>query len=416
MCALAVPPVARQSSGSCPRERRLNAVIAEYLQAAQAGRAPDRRAFLERHWDLTDGLLSFFANEDSLKRRAGLARQPVGPQSRAGSFKRRSGSGTELPSRRGFGEFELLNEIASGGMGIVYKARHKRLDRVVALKTIEPGVARPSGDLVSRLRMEAKMVAALDHPNIVPLYEIGELGGYPYLVFKLVPCGDLERHAPRLSRNPRAAARLVAKVARTVHYAHLHGILHCDLKPSNILLDPQGVPHVTDFGLAKCVGTESGLSRTGIAIGTPAYMAPEQILGSRREMTVAVDVYGLGAVLYKVLTGQPPFLEPEPLRQHNPRVDSDLEAICLKCLEVDPDRRYPSAAALAADLDRWRAGAARSVRPRARSDRAARRRDQNRIVIAVSAAIVTLATVFALAAVATATIICHYALYVEYVP
>jgi len=385
----------------------LNAVIAEYLQAAEAGGAPDRRAFLELHWDLTDGLLSFFANEDSLKRRAGLSRRPVGMQSRATSLKRRSGSGVEPSSPRGFGEFELLNEIASGGMGIVYKARHKRLNRIVALKTIEAGVARPSDDLVRRLRMEAALVAALDHPNIVPLYEIGEQGGCPYLVFKLVPCGDLERHVPRLSRNPRAAARLVAKVARTVHFAHLHGILHCDLKPSNILLDPQGLPHVTDFGLARCVGTESDLSRTGLALGTPAYMAPEQVSGHRREMTVAVDVYGLGAVLYKLLTGQPPFGEPEPPREHNPMVDHNLAAICLKCLEKDPRRRYPSAAAVAADLERWRAGAAISVRPPGRSERASRWYSQNRTAIALSAALVGLVTIFALAGVATATIICR---------
>jgi serine/threonine-protein kinase len=388
----------------------LNAVIAEYLEAAQAGRAPDRREFLERHRDLTDGLLSFFADEDSVKRRAGLPRPPVGMDPRTASLKGRGGAGTELSSRRGFGEFELLNEIASGGMGVVYKARHKRLNRIVALKTIEPGSLRPPGDLVRRLRMEAQMVAALDHPNIVPLYEIGEEGGYPYLILKLVPCGDLERHAPRLSRNPRAAARLVARVARTVHYAHRQGILHCDLKPSNILLDPRGVPHVTDFGLAKCVGTETGLTRTGLALGTPAYMAPEQILGCRPEMTVAVDVYGLGAVLYKLLTGKPPFHEPDPVSEHNPMVDSELEAICLKCLEVDPERRYPSAAALAADLERWSARTASSIRWLRRSERAARRCNQNRMVIALSAGMVALATIFGLAAVATATIICHYEL------
>ncbi len=410
MLAPAVPPPTRQSSGTSPRERRLNAVIAKYLQAVQAGRAPDRRAFLERHWDLADGLLSFFANEDSLKRRAGLSRRPVGMQSRARSLKRRSGSEVEPSSRRGFGDFELLNEIAIGGMGIVYKARHKRLNRIVALKTIEPGVARPSHDLVRRLRMEAALVAALDHPNIVPLYEIGEQGGYPYLVFKLVPCGDLERHVPRFVRNPRAAARLVATVARTVHYAHLHGILHCDLKPSNILLDPQGVPHVTDFGLARCVGTESDLTQTGLVLGTPAYMAPEQVSGRRPEMTVAVDVYGLGAVLYKLLTGQPPFCEPDPPRERNPLVDHDLEAICLKCLELDPERRYPSAAALAADLERWCGSAASSVRSPRRSEQAVRRYDQNRMLIALSAAMVLLATIFGLAAVATATIICHHEL------
>jgi serine/threonine-protein kinase len=410
MRSLAVPPVAKQSSSSCSRERRLNAAIAEYLHAAQAGRAPDRRAFLERHWDLTDLLMSFFANEDSFKRRAGLSRRPVATRSRAWCRKRSGRSGAELSSRYRFGEFELLNEIAKGGMGIVYKARHKRLNRIVALKTIEPRVTRPSSDLVRRLRMEARLVAALDHPNIVPLYEIGEQDGYPFLVFKLVPCGDLERHLPRLFKNPRAAARLVAKVARTVDYAHRHGILHCDLKPSNILLDPDGVPHVTDFGLAKCVGADSDLTQTGAALGTPAYMAPEQLSGRRREMTVAVDVYGLGAVLYKLLTGQPPFREPDPPREHNPMVDHNLEAICLKCLEKQPERRYPSAAALAADLERWRDGTGISVRPLRRSQRAARWYYKNRMVIALSAALAVMLTVFALAGVATATLICRQAL------
>ena len=410
MCALAARSVSAYGSGSCPRERRLNAVIAEYLEAAHDGRKPDRREFLERYWDLTDGLLSFFGSEDSLKHRAELWSRPLGAQSLARFPSRRSKLGPERLAPRGFGEFELLNKIASGGMGIVYKARHRTLERVVALKTIEPDVVHPSGDLVSRLRMEAKLVAALDHPNIVPLYEIGERGGCPYLVFKLVPCGDLERHLPRLSRNPRAAARLVARVARTVHYAHLHGILHCDLKPSNILLDPHGVPHVTDFGLARCVGTESGLTQTGLALGTPAYMAPEQVTGKRREMTVAVDVYGLGAVLYKLLTRQPPFLDPDPPREHNPRVDQHLEAICLKCLEKEPSLRYRSAAALAADLERWRAGAAISIKPLSGPQRVARWYYQNRIGIALSAALVALVTTFVLAVVATATIICHYGL------
>ena len=192
-------------------------------------------------------------------------------------------------------------------MGVVYKARHKRLNRIVALKTIQTGALHPADDVVRRLRIEAKVVAALDHPNIVPLYEVGEHGGYPYLILKLIRGGDLERHLPRLRRNPGEVARIMAKVARTVHYAHVHGILHCDLKPSNILLDLRGVPHVTDFGLAMFVEAESGLTRTGNILGTPSYMAPEQISGRRREMTAAVDVYGLGAVLYKLLTGRPPF-------------------------------------------------------------------------------------------------------------
>ena len=144
------------------------------------------------------------------------------------------------------------------------------------------------------------MIAALDHPNIVPIYEIGEHCGCPYLVLKHIPCGDLERMSPRLRHNPRTATAIAARVARTVHYAHLRRVLHRDLKPSNILLDPQGEPHVTDFGLAKCVWAESGMTQSGLIIGTPSYMAPEQVMGRRSEVTTLTDVYGLGAVLYNL--------------------------------------------------------------------------------------------------------------------
>ncbi len=423
MCALAMQPNIMPSSHAVRRERRLNAAIAEYLQAIEAGRAPNRRDFLERHRDLSDGLLSFFANEDHVKCMAGLH----GPRFDLNFPTSRTGppdSEAEFPAGREIGEFELLNKIASGGMGVVYKARHTRLNRIVALKTIQTGVLHPADDVVRRLRIEAKVVAALDHPNIVPLYEVGEHGGYPYLILKLIRGGDLERHLPRLRRSPGEVARIMAKVARTVHYAHVHGILHCDLKPSNILLDLRGAPHVTDFGLAMFVEAESGLTRTGNILGTPSYMAPEQISGRRREMTAAVDVYGLGAVLYKLLTGRPPFLsesvydlleqvrhcEPAPLREYNRLVDRDLETICLKCLEKSPSLRYESAMALSADLERWRSGAPIWARPLGRWERVTRWYHQNRIAIAVAAALVGLVMVFVVAAVATATIICRYEL------
>jgi serine/threonine protein kinase len=307
-------------------------------------------------------------------------------------------------------------------MGVVYKARHKRLNRIVALKTIQPGAARPTDDVVGRLRLEAKIVAALDHPNIVPLYEIGEHGGYPYLILKLIPGGDLERHVTRMSRSPRAAARLMAKVARTVRYAHLNGVLHCDLKPSNILLDLRGVPYVTDFGLAKRLENESGLSRTGLIIGTPSYMAPEQITRRRGEMTEAVDIYGMGAVLYKLLARRPPFQgntvfelleqvldgEPGSLCEQNRAVDRDLEAICLKCLEKEPGRRYATAGAFASDLERWLAGSPIAARANRRTERASKWYQQNRLVLAISAALVLLVTIFVLTAVVTASIVCRY--------
>jgi serine/threonine protein kinase len=406
------------------RARRLNAVIAEYLEAAQLGHAPDRREFLDRHWDLTDGLASFFANEDLMKRMAGLPAAPL----RARPYRQTRfplpSDHREVTAAPGLGPFELLNEIARGGMGVVYKARHRRLNRVVALKTIRPGVSCSTDVLIKRLRAEAKVVAALDHPNIVPLYEIGEVDGCPYLILKLIPGGDLERHRPRLSGNPRAAVRLMAKVARTVQYAHKHGVLHRDLKPSNILLDLEGAPHVTDFGLARCIEFESSLTQTGLIVGTPAYMAPEQAFGNPGELTEAVDVYGLGAVLYKLLTGRPPFqadtmydvLEqvrdraPSSLRLHNRSIDSNLDAICLKCLEKDPARRYHSAAALSADLERWLARAPVLARRPSSTEQFSRWYHRNRKSIAFSAILTGLVTVFVLAGIATATIICNYEL------
>jgi eukaryotic-like serine/threonine-protein kinase len=424
MCSIALQSESMTSPSAQRRERRLNTAIAEYLQAAEAGRAPDRREFLDRHWYLADGLMAFFRDEDRLKRVAGLPR--VRPRAGARPLHRPSttGLGRELAVTRAVGQFELLNEIARGGMGVVYKARHTRLNRVVALKTILPGVSCSTEVLVKRLRAEARVVAALDHPNIVPLYEIGEEAGYPYLILKLIPGGDLDRHQPRIGRDPRAAARLIARVARTVHYAHSHGVLHRDLKPSNILLDLAGNPHVTDFGLAKCAEFETNLTQSGLILGTPAYMAPEQAWHNRGELTESVDVYGLGAVLYKLLTGRPPFhaetvyevldqvrdVPPASTRLYNRAIDRSLDAICLKCLEKDPARRYQSAAALSTDLERWLGGSPVRARHLSTGERGSRWFHRNRKLFTVSAVLVALVTIFVLAGVATATIICNYEL------
>jgi serine/threonine protein kinase len=420
--APAIHPVSTPDPPSSQRERRLEAVIAQYLQAVKAGRAPDRREFLERHWDLTDGLVSFFENEDRVNGLAGFPGARAAVDGRSPQLVRRADSAGERSAGLDFGEFEVLNEIASGGMGIVYKARHKRLKRIVALKTIRHHALGPSDHAIRRLRVEAEVVASLDHPNIVPIYDIGEHCGCPYLILKLIPGGDLERHVPRLANNPRAAARLMARVARTVHFAHMNGVMHRDLKPSNILLDLEGEPHVTDFGLARCIEIESGLTQAGHILGTPSYMAPEQVSGHRDEVTAAVDIYGLGAVLYKLLTGRPPFQaetlyeilrqvrerEPTPLRAYNDRIDRDLEAICLKCLEKQPRQRYPSAEALSGDLERWAAGGTISARQLSRWERVGRWYHRNRTDISLSAAFVGLTVIFVLAAVATATVICNY--------
>jgi len=264
------------------------------------------------------------------------------------------------------GDYELLEEIGRGGQGVVYRARQKSLNRTVALKVIGLGQWATNAHL-KRFRLEAEAAASLDHPRIVPIYEIGERDGACYFSMGFVEGGQLDAVAKREPMPVRRAAELIAKLARTVHYAHERGILHRDIKPGNILLDAKGEPHLTDFGLARLVETESTVTRTMEVLGTPSYMAPEQAVGNNARVTNATDVYGLGAVLYQLLTGHPPFAggttfetvrlvldtEPRQPRLLNPKVDRDLATICLKCLEKDPQRRYSSALALAEDLERW---------------------------------------------------------------
>ena len=265
-----------------------------------------------------------------------------------------------------FGDYELLEKMGGGGQGLVYRARQKSLNRTVALKIIGLGQLATKTHL-KRFHVEAEAAASLDHPCIVPIFEIGEREGSCYFSMKFIEGGQLDEVARREPMSIRRAAELIAKVARTVHYAHEHHILHRDIKPGNILLDQQGEPHLTDFGLARLVETESTVTRTMEVLGTPSYMAPEQAVGNNAAITSATDVYGLGAVLYQLLTGHPPFAggttyetikllldtEPRQPRLLNPKIDRDLNTICLKCLEKDPKRRYASALALAEDLERW---------------------------------------------------------------
>jgi WD40 repeat protein/tRNA A-37 threonylcarbamoyl transferase component Bud32 len=308
------------------------------------------------------------------------------------------------------GDYELLEELGQGGMGCVYKARQRSLGRVVALKVIRAGAPATEADR-QRFRTEAEAAARLDHPNIVPVYEVGEHAGQPYLAMRHVEGGPLSHHLDRFRDDPRAAAGLVEALARAVHHAHERGVLHRDLKPGNVLLEWRAsdagplVPHVTDFGLARLLDQDSALTRTGDLVGTPSYMAPEQANGGTAAITTATDVHGLGAILYALLTGRPPFAgptvletlervkadEPDRPRRLNANVDRDLETICLTCLVKDPRRRYRSALALAEDLENWlkhRPIAARPATTRERLAKWVRRHPAAAAFAGLSAAVV----------------------------
>ena len=288
-----------------------------------------------------------------------------------------------------FGDYELLDEIARGGAGVVWRARQLSLGRTVALKLLRDSWL-PGEDAVRRFRLEAETSASLRHQNIVTVYEVGEHDGRPFLVMEFIEGGSLAARLKAGPIPPREAATLLAKVARAVQHAHERGVLHRDLKPANILLDLQNEPRVVDFGLARCDHAESGFTLTGMVVGTPGYMSPEQATGQSRDLTTVSDIFSLGTVFYELLTGRPPFdgessvgilrrlVEEEPERPTTVMrgLDPDLEVICLHCLEKEPGHRYPSAQALAEDLERWLRHEpilARPVRPLERLAKWARR-------------------------------------------
>lgn len=348
---------------------RLVEVLDCYLQQLQSGGRADRGAVLREHPELASALKCLEALD-------GLAPPPPpeADATLAHDTLQTPAAQAEIPRR--FGAYELLEEIGRGGMGVVYKARQEGLDRIVAIKMILAShLASP--EHVRRFQIEAKAAAGLRHPHIVHIHEVGQFHGQHYFAMEYVEGASL---AQRIAQGPielENALRLLEKVARAVGHLHRHGVVHRDLKPSNILLDEEGLPYVTDFGLAKVFLPGSEMTTTGVIAGTPSYMAPEQAAGRSREVGPACDTYSLGAILYELLTGRPPFreanpldtlvqvldVEPTPPRRLNPRIPRAVELICMKCLAKSPEGRYPSADAVADDLARFLKGEEIAARP-----------------------------------------------------
>jgi hypothetical protein len=288
--------------------------------------------------------------------------------------------------------YEILGSLGAGGMGVVYKANHHGLKRLVALKMIR-GAGPARADLVARFRTEAEAVARLKHPHILQIYDIGEAGGLPFVALELLEGGSLADRLAGAPQPARQAAELMMTLARAVHVAHDAGIVHRDLKPSNVLHTFDGIPKITDFGLAKRIDSDDGHTESGQVMGSPSYMAPEQARGRSRHVGPPADVYALGAILYEMLTGRPPFkgetaietlrqvVDDDPVAPSKlvPRVPRDLETISLKCLHKDPPRRYPSAEALADDLYRFLHGQVILGRPTSPFERAVKWSRRNRL-------------------------------------
>ena len=314
------------------------------------------------------------ANDERLPPSRGMAADtPTIAPTRAGTPGGTDKS-TESPFFPQFDGYEILKELGRGGMGVVYKARSRKLDRTVALKMILGGKFANEED-VQRFRIEAESAARLDHPGIVPIYDIGEAGGNHFFTMKFVDGQSLATEGEAFRSDPQQAAELMVAVAEAVGHAHQRGVLHRDLKPANILVDADGRPLVTDLGLAKRIGDDSGLTQTGMAMGTPGFMAPEQAQG-RRDVTTAADIFSLGAILFWLQTGQAPFQrenamqtlvatiqeETPSTRSINPEASADLDLICRKAMHRDPTQRYSSTAALSKDLRAWLNGDLISVR------------------------------------------------------
>jgi len=373
-------PSSQTNDAERDRESRLAALVQSLLDGLRAGVEPEVERIAAEHPDLAAELRELWAVA-SMAETFGSASRDEGAESLVGATAADPGA----RAGDGFGDFELLEELGRGGMGVVYRARQRSLDRVVALKIVLRGSTATHIDL-ARFRSEAEMAARLSHPHIVPVFEVGQREELPYFTMKYVEGTTL---AERLADGPltgHEAAEILAPIARAIAEAHRQGVLHRDLKPSNILIDTEGRPYVSDFGLAKSLLPEAvddsfatargPMTQTGAILGTPGYMSPEQAAGSRSSIGAATDVYSLGAILYAMLTGRPPFqaaspvdtvlmvLEQDPVapRMLNPRVDRDLELVALKCLQKPPELRYESADQLASDLEAYLANEPISAR------------------------------------------------------
>ncbi len=338
---------------------RFEEALAEYLRRIDRGEHVDQAQFIAEHAEFADALREYFETAERVERMA------APPDETLDSDSPPTASSPPLDVIRYFGDYELLEEIGRGGMGVVYRARQVTLKRIVALKMILAGQL-ASDDDVKRFHTEAEAAANLQHPGIVPIFEIGLHEGQHYFSMGFVDGESLARKVAEGPLPPREAAQIIEQVTRAIAYAHEHGVIHRDLKPGNVLIDRDGQPHIADFGLAKRIEDDSDLTRTGQIVGTPSYMSPEQASGSLDEIGPTADVHSLGAILYTLIVGRPPFQsanvrdtlnqvktqEPVSPRQLNAAVPRDLETICLKCLEKERHRRYASAEELADDLRR----------------------------------------------------------------
>jgi len=382
----------------------LDLIYQEFRLRRRLGESPSPAEYVERFPEWSEALVTQFAMDEVMRSADGMTE--VLPDETANRNLFGNAAATDGPAPViAIEGYEFLGELGRGGMGVVYKARDTQLGRVVALKTITE-IGASKSDQIGRFLDEAQAAARLQHPNIITVHAIGQHQGRPYFALEFVEGGDLKKRLADKPMAPRQAAELVEILARAVQAAHKAGIIHRDLKPSNILLTGEGVPKVSDFGLAKLLGGDSARTESGQVVGTPSYMAPEQAEGRSKKVGPAADGYSLGAILYEALTGRPPFLgdtqietlrlvsttEPVPPRQSRPDVPPDVETICLKCLQKEPAKRYASAQALADDLRRFLDGRPIVARPVGLWERSWRWCSRNPLVAGLAGAVV--ATLF----------------------